>query len=99
MQSAKSFRIWVSGFWLAVPVLLAAGGKPQHAEPAGPVVQIANGALEGTQRGNIAVFEGVPYAAAPVGALRWREPQPVFMERCSRRDCAFTSMHTKRGGH
>lgn len=77
MQSAKSFRIWVSGFWLAVPVLLAAGGKPQHAEPAGPVVQIANGALEGTQRGNIAVFEGVPYAAAPVGALRWREPQPV----------------------
>ncbi len=43
----------------------------------GPVVHIASGMLQGTQRGGIAVFEGVPFAAAPVGVLRWREPQPV----------------------
>ncbi len=61
----------------AFPMLLALGGKPQHAAPAGPVVHIASGMLEGTQRGNITVFEGVPFAAPPVGALRWREPRTV----------------------
>jgi para-nitrobenzyl esterase len=29
------------------------------------------------QQGNISVFEGVPFASAPTGSLRWREPQPV----------------------
>ncbi|MGC1614556.1 MAG: carboxylesterase/lipase family protein [Candidatus Acidiferrum sp.] len=27
--------------------------------------------------GKVQIFEGVPYAAPPVGALRWKEPQPV----------------------
>ncbi|WP_434310656.1 carboxylesterase/lipase family protein [Hominifimenecus sp. rT4P-3] len=36
---------------------------------------ILKGALAGNQR--VAVYKGVPYAAPPVGAYRWREPQPV----------------------
>jgi para-nitrobenzyl esterase len=62
---------------LAIPILLAAAEKPQRSAPQGPVVHLTAGALEGTLRGNIAVFEGVPFAMPPVGDLRWREPQPV----------------------
>ena len=31
----------------------------------------------GTTNNDIVVFEGIPYAAPPIGALRWREPQPA----------------------
>ena len=27
--------------------------------------------------GDLAIFKGIPYAAPPIGSLRWREPQPV----------------------
>jgi len=37
------------------------------------------GTVEGmaSPDGKIQVFKGIPYAAPPVGNLRWREPQPV----------------------
>jgi carboxylesterase type B len=34
------------------------------------------GDLRGTVEDDLCVFRGVPYAAAPVGALRWRSAQP-----------------------
>ena len=42
-----------------------------------PRVKIANGELEGVNESGIKTFKGVPFAAPPVGNLRWREPQPV----------------------
>ncbi|RDV15363.1 carboxylesterase family protein [Pontibacter diazotrophicus] len=37
-----------------------------------------NGIVEGTtEQSGIRAFKGVPFAAPPVGDLRWREPQPV----------------------
>ena len=37
----------------------------------------AEGELRGSMDDDLFVFKGIPYAAAPVGALRWRAPQPV----------------------
>jgi para-nitrobenzyl esterase len=44
-----------------------------------PFVKTANGLLEGTYHSSdgVTLFAGVPFAAPPVGPLRWREPQPV----------------------
>lgn len=44
-----------------------------------PIVKTEAGALVGLLEPvtQVAVFKGVPFAAPPVGALRWREPQPV----------------------
>src|SRR4051794_15208921 len=40
-------------------------------------VKTPNGILDGTNESGIKIFKGVPFAAPPVGNLRWREPQPV----------------------
>ena len=40
-------------------------------------VKTAEGFLEGKDLSGITVFKGVPFAAPPVGNLRWKAPQPV----------------------
>jgi para-nitrobenzyl esterase len=42
------------------------------------VVETALGRVEGTAAADgVAVFKGLPYAAPPLGPLRWRAPQPA----------------------
>ena len=41
------------------------------------VVWTAAGGLRGVRRGTVTAWQGVPYAAPPVGPLRFRPPQPV----------------------
>ena len=40
-------------------------------------VKAAEGILEGKDLSGITIFKGVPFAAPPVGNLRWKAPQPV----------------------
>jgi para-nitrobenzyl esterase len=42
-------------------------------------VRVTGGLMEGTDSADakVKIFKGIPYAAAPVGELRWKEPQPL----------------------
>jgi para-nitrobenzyl esterase len=42
-----------------------------------PVVAVETGSLQGAVEYNMNVFKNIPYAAPPVGDLRWRPPQPA----------------------
>lgn len=46
---------------------------------AAEVVQTDKGAVQGTTStdSKVRIFEGIPFAAPPVGDLRWKAPQPV----------------------
>ncbi|HWS66831.1 MAG TPA: carboxylesterase family protein [Steroidobacteraceae bacterium] len=48
-----------------------------NASEDGPVVSTAEGPIRGFVKNGVGIFLGIPYAAPPVGNLRWRPPQAV----------------------
>ncbi|GAA4217308.1 carboxylesterase/lipase family protein [Actinocatenispora rupis] len=60
---------------LAVPAAATAGPTGTAGDPA--VVTTDRGAVRGTVTADSRSYQGIPYAAAPVGELRWRSPRPA----------------------
>ena len=51
---------------------------PSHAIEKTPhPIRIESGMLQGTDEDGLTLYRGIPFAAAPVGDLRWRPPQPA----------------------
>lgn len=59
-----------------ISVLALAGCCKQNANP---VLTIEGGQVQGVNADipGVTVYRGIPFAAPPIGELRWKEPQPV----------------------
>jgi para-nitrobenzyl esterase len=61
--------------FLIVIFLMIAAGFAIAQQPA--LVKVEQGLLQGTYENGLTVYKGIPFAAPPVGDLRWRPPQHI----------------------
>src|SRR5215475_14358430 len=81
-MSAKTVcHVAVVAIMISTSLLCFAASAPQ--------VKTHSGAIEGKDDGKVHAFLGIPYAAPPVGDLRWKEPQPVAKWNGVRKADAF----------
>lgn len=62
-------------YLISVVILVAVLGACTKLEPG--QVKVDGGIIQGIISDDLTIFKGVPFAAPPVGDLRWKAPQPV----------------------
>src|SRR6202046_3723813 len=95
-MSTPRFAVHAAAIALAL-ASAAVFGQAQKADPAapapanGPTVKVRQGEAQGIVADGVVVFKGLPFAAPPVGDLRWRVPQPAAKWSGVRAANAFSS--------
>ena len=65
-------------------IVIACVGILSSAHAAIEYADVTGGRLKGEVSNGLATFKAIPFAAPPVGALRWRVPQPIVPWRGTR---------------
>jgi len=99
IRRRRSFKHWAKArvaFLFVMCAALAFAAAPgvaiaddNSAETSSPIVSTDSGPVQGFVKYGVAEFLGIPYAAPPVGQLRWMPPRPPQPWTQVRRATAF----------
>ncbi len=79
-MSRKYQKSFIALWLLAASLIGSASAQETNKskpEQAPAVVRVDSGQLQGVEADGVISFKGIPFAAPPVGELRWRPPQPT----------------------
>ena len=69
-----------NALWLIAATLISSANAQEASktkpDQSSAVVKVDSGQLQGVEADGVISFKGIPFAAPPVGELRWRPPQP-----------------------
>lgn len=83
---------------LHIALILAAASISAVAQETAPRTQIDSGVLVGASINGVNAFKGIPYAAPPIGDLRWAPPQRPASWNGERDATQFGAMCPQPGG-
>ena len=75
---------------LVLGLIQVAPAQAQSAGSEAPTIKTRSGDVRGAIDQGVLTFKGIPYAAPPVGNLRWREPKPAAAWQGVRRADAYS---------
>jgi hypothetical protein len=78
-STSRKHRKFFIALWLITAILSTSASAQEARKPeqAAAVVRVDSGQLQGVETDGVISFKGIPFAAPPVGELRWRPPQPA----------------------
>lgn len=80
----------VAVLWIALPAPVGAAIEQAH---------VSGGRVMGAIGNGVASFKGIPFAAPPIGPLRWKPPQPVIPWDGIKRADSFGLPCAQKPGH
>lgn len=92
--------------WSQPPRGRPAAAAPTPHDPSGPVARTQSGRVQGFEDASVVNYMGIPFAAPPVGDLRWRAPRPAAKWSgvkavtapgagcATSEDCLYLNVHT-----
>ena len=95
MKALSTFVLLLVGNLLSLASRCVVAAEPSSSPP---LVATRSGALAGRIEKGLEVFRGVPFAAPPLGSLRWREPQTVAAWSGARQADAYAASCMQKPG-
>jgi para-nitrobenzyl esterase len=73
----KNSAFQFDAFLLLLLLMMGCAGHESVPASSFEVVQTSAGLISGSEEDGVHIFKGIPFAAPPVGELRWKEPQAI----------------------
>ncbi|MEW6129061.1 MAG: carboxylesterase/lipase family protein [Acidobacteriota bacterium] len=75
---SRYFLAFILTIGLIGSIYLVPQASPSSTDNFNGIIKVEDGLISGSTLEGVRIFKGIPYAAPPIGNLRWKPPQPAL---------------------